>query len=179
MDQEQTMLYEPLGELREVREVGRNVMKPVDENTFPTIFLTVRPTPRCAVKQAHKVQDQCKSKPSLPARPRPAFCSGAPLQPCHAARASLPSLLRSEDNLMLFILWKGTLLWDVRKTQQHQLALNSAGSLSLPTMQPERGQWGVLCWRGWGSRGASWQEVKSSWERGESDGRLLKILSGF
>lgn len=62
MDQEQTMLYEPLGELREVREVARNVMKPRDKNTFPIIFLTVRPTPHCAVKEAHKVQEQCKSK---------------------------------------------------------------------------------------------------------------------
>lgn len=74
MDQEQTMLYEPLGELGEVRELARNVMKPGDKNTFPIIFLTVRPAPRCAAKQAHKVQDQCKSKcyfsppPSLLAR---------------------------------------------------------------------------------------------------------------
>lgn len=90
MDQEQTMLYEPLGELREVRELARNVMKPGDKNTFPIVFLTVRPTPHCAVKQAHKVQDQCKSKcyssPPSPARQSPASCPGAPLQPCHAAR---------------------------------------------------------------------------------------------
>lgn len=62
MDQEQSMLYEPLGELREVREVVRNVMKPGDKNTFPIIFLTVRPTPYCVAKEAHKVQDQWKSK---------------------------------------------------------------------------------------------------------------------
>lgn len=89
MDQEQTVLYEPLGELREVREVAKNVMKPGDKNTFPIIFLTVRPTPHCAVKQAHKVQDQCKSKcyfSSLPVGPHPVLCSCAPLQPCHAAQ---------------------------------------------------------------------------------------------
>lgn len=62
MDQEQSMLYEPLGELREVREVVRNVLKPGDRNTFPIIFFTVGLTPYCVVKEAHKVQDQCKSK---------------------------------------------------------------------------------------------------------------------
>lgn len=108
MDQEQTMLYEPPGERREVREVARNVMKPGDKNTFPIIYLTVRPTPRCAVKQAHKVQDQCKSKcyyfPLPPCSPSP----GAPLQCPFTAvprgSVSPPSLSISEDNIMLYVL---------------------------------------------------------------------------
>lgn len=48
MDQEQT-LYEPHGELKEVREVARNAMKQRDENTFAIILLTVGPASRCAV----------------------------------------------------------------------------------------------------------------------------------
>lgn len=38
MDQEQSVLYQPLGELREVRAVVRNVMKPGDKKYFPHRF---------------------------------------------------------------------------------------------------------------------------------------------
>lgn len=107
MDQEQTMLCEPLRELREVREVARNVMKPEDKNTFPIIFLTVRPTPHCAVKQAHKVQDQCKSKCYFslpPCSPSPCVLLQCPFTAMPRGSVSLPSLSSSEDNIMLFIL---------------------------------------------------------------------------
>lgn len=59
MDQTQTVLSEPLGELR---EAVRNVMKPRDKNTFSIISDTARPAPHRAVKQARKVQDQWESK---------------------------------------------------------------------------------------------------------------------
>lgn len=160
-------------------------MKPRDKNTFPIIFLTVRPTPHCAVKEAHKVQEQCKSKCYFsiprrpPTRPRPVICSSACFTGVPLGPGSPPSLSSSEDNIMLQILWKGALLWDAGKTPQHQLALSPAGSLSLPTMQAERGRRGVLCWRSRGVKGgASWQEVKSSWE-GRIRRETPKKLSAF
>lgn len=120
IDQEQSMLYEPLGQLREVREVVRNVLKPGDKNTFPIIFLTVRPTPHCVVKEAHKVQDQCKSKCYFslpPCLPPPCTLLRCPFTAMPHGSGSPPSLSSSGDNIMLYILWKGTLLWDVGKTQ--------------------------------------------------------------
>lgn len=133
-------------------------MKPGDTNTFPIIFFTVRLTPCCAVKQAGKVQDQCKSKcyfslPPSPVCPRPAFCSSAPLLPCHAARCPRHRSVEWRITSCCLFFEKVTLLWDVEKTQQHQLALNSADSLSLPTMQPEMKGSGVCCVGGGGVKG--------------------------
>lgn len=107
MDQEQAMLYEPLGELREVREVARNVMKPGDKITFPIIFLTARPTPHCGVKQERKVQDQCKSKCCFslpPCSPSPCALLKCPFTAVPRGSVFLPLLCSSEDNIMLLIL---------------------------------------------------------------------------
>lgn len=133
MDQEQTVLYEPLGELR---EAVRNAMNLGDRNTFPIIFLPAGPTLLlCSQTDTLKVQDQCNSK----------CCSSLPpcIQLSPRGSASPPSLGTSQDNVTLFILGKAPLLRDVAKTRQHQLALNSADS---PPM-PETRRWGALCWK--------------------------------
>lgn len=104
MDQEQAMLYEALGE---VIEVVRNVIKPGDKNTFPIIFLTARLAPHCGVKQAHKVQDQYKSKCYFSLPPcLPSLCVllQSPYTAMPRGPVSLPSLCSSEDIIMLFIL---------------------------------------------------------------------------
>lgn len=114
MDQEQSVLYEPLGE---VAEVVRNVIKAGNTKTFTIIFHTARPAPRCGVKQAHKVQDQCKSKCcfSLPSLPSLCVLLQSPFTTMPRGSVSPPLLCSSEDNIMLLILWNGTLLWDVGK----------------------------------------------------------------
>lgn len=177
IDQVQNMLKEPLGELRKVREVARNAMKPEDRNTFSIIFLTVGPAPRGAVKQARKVQDQWKSK-----------CCFFPPCLCALALDSAPKPLYSRATrlrlphhrpVMLLILWKWTLLWDTEKTLQHQLVLNPENSPSLAAMRLKRGSRGAGCVRGVrGQRGLPDRKWSLA-ERRKSDGRLLKTLSGF
>lgn len=105
------VLYEPHGK---VREAARNVMKLRDKTTFPIILRTARHTPHREVKQAHWVQDQCKSKCyffSLVAR----LHSSVVL--CWWATRHRGPAPTSEDHLTLFILWNGVLLWDVEKTR--------------------------------------------------------------
>lgn len=97
------VVYEPHGK---VREAARNAMKPI-------IFLTARHTPHRGVKQARWVQDQCESKrypSSLTAWPHPSVLL------CWRAMRHRGPARTSEDPLMLFLLWKGALLWDVEKT---------------------------------------------------------------
>ena len=153
-------------------------MKPGDKNTFPIIFLTVRRTPRCAVKQAHKVQDQCKSKCYFSLPPllalTPLLCSGAPLQPRHAA-AQCPRHPSPVQRIISRCIFFEKVL--SCETQRKHSNTNWHLILQAPyrcQLCRQRGGGGMCCVGGGGGQGGLPDRKWSLAERRESDGRLLK-----
>lgn len=145
------MLKEPLGELRKVREVARNAMKLEDRNTFSIIFLTVRPAPRGAVKQACKVQDQWKSKCcfSCPA------CMPSPwtLLPCLFTAAPRGSVSHTIALWCCLFFENGLSCETQRKHSNTNWYLILKNSPSLAAMRLKSGSWGLAVSEDFGVKG--------------------------